>query len=192
MVEVFTREMFNGFLNLCSFSLFVISIIYKSSNIGWWDFVCCRVISEMQHALEARLSFYKWRYEHLLNLRDLMAMMKAMPLKVECSNNISPLLHPYFYNINTFNTPFKSQFNFTHNFDDLQLFWMYSSIPCLKYVNLGGQYCPKSPEFFSPLWQQKKCLGYITAFVGLISVSDLVGKLIPIKWRVCDQCLHSR
>ena len=48
-----------------------------------------------------------------------MTMMKAMPLKVECSNKISPLLHPYFYNINTFNASFKSQFNFTHNFDDL-------------------------------------------------------------------------
>ena len=46
-------------------------------------------------------------------------MMKAMLLKVEWSNKISPLLHPYFYNINTFNAPFKSQFSFTRNFDDL-------------------------------------------------------------------------
>ena len=51
-----------------------------------------------------------------------MAMMKAMPLKVECSNKISPLLHSYFYNINTFNASFKSQFNFTHNLGELQLF----------------------------------------------------------------------
>ena len=128
MVELFTREMFNDFLNLCIFSLFVISIINRLiSDDG--DFVCCRVISEMQHALETRLPFYKWRYEYLLNLRDRMAMMKAMPLKVECSNKISPLLHPYFYNINTFSASFKLQFNFTHNLDELQLFWMCSSIP---------------------------------------------------------------
>ena len=90
--------MFNDFLNLCIFSLFVISIINRLiSDDG--DFVCCRVISEMQHALETRLPFYKWRYEYLLNLSDRMAMMKAMPLKVECSNKINPLLHPYFCNI---------------------------------------------------------------------------------------------
>ena len=59
------------------------------------------------------------RYEFLLKSRDRMAVMKAIPLKVERSNKISPLLHPYFYNINTFNASFKSQFNFTHNFDDL-------------------------------------------------------------------------
>ena len=99
--------MFNDFLNLCIFLLFVISIINRlMSDDG--DFVYCRVISEMQHALETRLPFYKWRYEYLLNLRDRMAMMKAMPLKVESSNKISPLLHPCFYNINTFNDSFKS------------------------------------------------------------------------------------
>ena len=99
--------MFNDFLNLCIFLLFVISIINRLiSDDG--DFVYCRVISEMQHALETRLPFYKWRYEYLLNLRDRMAMMKAMPLKVESSNKISPLLHPCFYNINTFNDSFKS------------------------------------------------------------------------------------
>ena len=109
--------MFNDFLNLCIFSLFIISIINRQiSDDG--DFVCCRVISEMQHALETRLSFYKRRYEYLLNLRDRMSMMKVMPLKVECSNKISPLLHPYFYNINTFNASFKSQFDFTHNLDE--------------------------------------------------------------------------
>ena len=32
-----------------------------------------------------------------------MVAMKAMPLKVEHSNKISPFLHPYFYNINIFN-----------------------------------------------------------------------------------------
>ena len=117
MVEVFTQEMFNDFLNLCIFSLFVIPIINcLISDDG--GFVYCRVISEMQHALDTRLSFYKWRYEYLLNLCDHMVMMKAILLKVECSNKISPLLHPYFYNINTFNVSFKSQFNFTHNFDE--------------------------------------------------------------------------
>ena len=48
-----------------------------------------------------------------------MAMMKAVPLKVESSNKISPLLDPYFYNINTFNASFKSQFYFTHDLDEL-------------------------------------------------------------------------
>ena len=48
-----------------------------------------------------------------------MAMMKAIPLKVERSNKISPLLHPYFYNINIFNASLKSQFNFTYNLDEL-------------------------------------------------------------------------
>ena len=40
-------------------------------------------------------------------------------MKVECPNKISPLLHRCFYNINTFNASFKSQFNFTHNLDEL-------------------------------------------------------------------------
>ena len=40
-------------------------------------------------------------------------------MKVECPNKISPLLHPCFYNINTFNASFKSQFNFTHYLDSL-------------------------------------------------------------------------
>ena len=48
-----------------------------------------------------------------------MAMMKAIPLKVECSKKIGPLLHPYLYNINIFNASFKSQFYFTHNLDEL-------------------------------------------------------------------------
>ena len=40
-------------------------------------------------------------------------------MKVECPNKISPLLYPCFYNINTFNASFRSQFSFTHNFDEL-------------------------------------------------------------------------
>ena len=133
--------MFNDFLNLCIFSLFVISIINRLiSDDG--DFVCCRVISEMQHALETRLPFYKWRYEYLLNLRDRIAMMKAMPLKVNCSNKISPSLHPYFYNINTFNAS-------SHNLSLPIISMTCSCFGCvvvyLKYVNLGGQSFPQSP-----------------------------------------------
>ena len=48
-----------------------------------------------------------------------MAMMKAIPLKIQFFNKVSPLLHPYFYNTNTFDASFKSQFNFTHNLDEL-------------------------------------------------------------------------
>ena len=59
------------------------------------------------------------RYEFLLKSRDRMAVMKAIPLKVERSNKISPLLHPYFYKINTFNASLKSQFNFIYNLDEL-------------------------------------------------------------------------
>ena len=40
-------------------------------------------------------------------------------MKVECPDKISPLLHTCFYNINTFNAYFKSQFNFTHNLDEM-------------------------------------------------------------------------
>ena len=97
------------FPNFCIFSRFVISITNPLiSDDG--DFVCCRVISEIQHALDKRLPFYKWRYKYLLNSRDRVAMMKAMPLKVDCCNMTSPLLHPYFYSINTFNGSFKLQF----------------------------------------------------------------------------------
>ena len=136
--------MFNDFLNLCIFSLFVISIINRLiSDDG--DFVCCRVISEMQHALETRLPFYKWRCKYLLNLSDRMTMMKAMPLKVEWSNKISPLLHPYFYNINTFKALNLLSRNLV-----LPIIWMSCNclgfiVVYLKYVNLGGQSCPKSP-----------------------------------------------
>ena len=99
-VEVVTREMFNDFLNLWIFLLCFISIINRLiSDDG--DFVCYRLVSEMQHALETRLPFYKWRYVYLLNLCDHMTMMKAIPLKVECSNKISPLVHPYFSTIQT-------------------------------------------------------------------------------------------
>ena len=40
-------------------------------------------------------------------------------MKAEYPNKSSPLLHPCFYNINTFNASFKSQFNFTHHLDAL-------------------------------------------------------------------------
>ena len=73
--------MFNHFINLCIFSLFVISIINRLT-LDDGDFVCCHVISEMQHALETRLPFYKWKHKYLLNLHDCMAMVKAIPLKV--------------------------------------------------------------------------------------------------------------
>ena len=117
-VEVFTTEMFNNFPTFTHIFAIRISIINPLiSNDG--NFVCCRVISEMQHVLETRLSFYEWRYEFLLNSRDRMAMMEATPLKVERSNKISPSLHPYFHNINTFNASLKSRFNFTYNLDEL-------------------------------------------------------------------------
>ena len=82
-IEVFTREMFNDFLNLCIFWLFVISIINHliSDDADFlWD--------------ETRLPFYKWRYKYLLNLCDRMAMMKAMPLKIVLTR-----LVPYYINI---------------------------------------------------------------------------------------------
>ena len=93
------------FQNLCIFSLFVISIINPLiSDDG--DFVCRRLISEMQHALETRLLFYKWRYEYLLNDDVVVAVVvvvvvavvvvkKESNMKVEFSNKISPL-NPYF------------------------------------------------------------------------------------------------
>ena len=51
--------------NLCIFSLFVISIINPLMSDDE-DFVCRRLISEMQHALETRLLFYTGRYEYYL------------------------------------------------------------------------------------------------------------------------------
>ena len=93
------------FQNLCIFSLFVISIINPLiSDDG--DFVCRRLISEMQHALETRLLFYKWRYEYLLYDDAVVAVVmvvvvavvvvkKESNIKVEFSNRISPL-NPYF------------------------------------------------------------------------------------------------
>ena len=39
-------------------------------------------------------------------------------MNVECPNKISPLLHPCFYNINTFNASLKPQINSTHNLDE--------------------------------------------------------------------------
>ena len=46
---------------------------------------------------------------------------------------------------------------------------------------LVGNLVPRALNFFH-VSVNKKCLGYVTAFVGLIFVGDLVGKLIPIKW----------
>ena len=48
-VEVFTREMFNDFLNLCICLLFIISII-NHLILDDEDFVSCCVISEIKHA----------------------------------------------------------------------------------------------------------------------------------------------
>ena len=121
------------FPNLHIFLLFVIFIINPPiSDDG--DFVCCHIISEMQHALETRLPYYKQSYEYLLNSRDLMVMMKAVPFKVECYNKISPLLHPYFYNTNTFNASFKCNLI-------LPITWMSCNcfgcvVAYLTYVNL--------------------------------------------------------
>ena len=120
-VEVFTREMFNDFLNLCIFSLFVISIINRLI-LHDGDFVCCRVISEYNMP-------WKWGCLSINGDTSMRTHGNYESNALECCNKISHLLHPYFYNINTFNASFKSQFNFTHNFDDLQLFWMCSSIP---------------------------------------------------------------
>ena len=91
--------------NLCIFSLFVISIINPLISDDE-DFVCRRLISEMQHALETRLLFYKWRYEYLLNDDVVVAVVvvvvvavvvvkKESNMKVEFPNKISPL-NPYF------------------------------------------------------------------------------------------------
>ena len=94
------------FPNLCIFSLFVISIINPLiSDDG--DFVCRRLISEMQHALETRLLFYRARYEYYL-IDDVavavvvvvvaavaVVVRKESNMKVELSNIISPS-NPYF------------------------------------------------------------------------------------------------
>ena len=135
------------FNDLCIFTLFVISTINPLiSDDG--DFVCYHVISEMQHALETRLLFYKWRYKYLLNSCNRMAMMKAMPLKVECSNKISPLLHLYFYNINFFNASFKSQFYFTHNLDELYVIVLDVQQYTLSMSTLVGNLFPRILNFF--------------------------------------------
>ena len=140
----------------CFFSLVVISIINSLiSDDG--DFACCHVISEMQNALKARLPFYEWRFESLLHSHDHMAMMKAMPVKVEHSNKISPLLHPY-----TFNAFLKSQFNFTYNLDELYCFGCV--VVYLKYVKLGGQSCPQIPFFHLSI--KKNALGMLLTWWG--------------------------
>ena len=86
------------------FPLFVISVINALiSDDG--DFACRRLISEMKHALETRLLFYKWRYEYLLNDNVVVvvvavvvavvvvAVKKESNMKVESPNNISPFNH---------------------------------------------------------------------------------------------------
>ena len=97
------------FPNLCIFLLFVISIINPLiSDDG--DFVCRRLISRMQHALETRLLLDKWRYQYFLNDDVVVAVVivivvavvvivikKESNIKVEFPNKISPL-NPYFYN----------------------------------------------------------------------------------------------
>ena len=77
-----------------------------------------------------------------------MAMMKAMPLKVECSNKISPLLHLYFYNINFFNASFKSQFYFTHNLDELYVIVLDVQQYTLSMSTLVGNLFPRILNFF--------------------------------------------
>ena len=90
------------------FPLFVISVINPLvSDEG--DFVCRRLISEMQHVLETGLLFYKWRYEYLLNDNVVVVVVvvvvavvvavvvvvirKESNMKVQFPNNISPFNH---------------------------------------------------------------------------------------------------
>ena len=95
-----------NFPNLCIFWFFVISIInLLISEDG--DFVCRRLISEMQHVLETRLLFYRGRYEYYL-INDVavavvvvvvaavaVVVRKESNMKVELPNIISPS-NPYF------------------------------------------------------------------------------------------------
>ena len=88
------------FPNLCIFSLLVISIVNPLITDAE-NYVCRRFISEMQHTLETRLLFYKWRYKYLLNDDVVVAIVavavvkKENNVKVEFPNKIS-LLNPYF------------------------------------------------------------------------------------------------
>ena len=97
------------FSDLCIFLVFVIYII-TPLILEDGAFVYRRVISEMQHALETRLLFYKWRYEYLLNDNVVVAVVvvvvfavvavavvikKEGNLKIEFPNNIGSL-NPYF------------------------------------------------------------------------------------------------
>ena len=52
-----------------------------------------------------------------------------------------------------------------------------------------GNLVPRALNFFH--LQLKNCLGFVSGFVGVIFVLDLVRKLIPIKWRACE-CLRCR
>ena len=129
------------FPNLCIFLLFVISVINPLiSDDG--DFVCCHVISEMQHALETRLPFYKWRYQYLLNSRDRIAMMKVM-----WKLNALTRLVPYYIHISTIQIPLTFLLNCNLI---LPIIWMSCNcfecvVVYLKYVNLGVKSCPQSP-----------------------------------------------
>ena len=143
--------MFNDFTNLCIFSLFVISIINRLT-LDDGDFVCCHVISEMLHALETRLPFYKWRHKYLLNLHDCVTMVKAMPVKVGCSNKISPLLHSYFY----FQIVFLS-----HN-----LILPIISMTCSCFGCVVDNLVPRALNFFRlSLKKKMPWVPYVTAFV---------------------------
>ena len=123
------------FPNLCIFLLFVISVINPLiSDDG--DFVCCHVISEMQHALETRLPFYKWRYQYLLNSRDRIAMMKVM-----WKLNALTRLVPYYIHISTIQIPLTLLLNCNLI---LPIIWMSCNcfecvVVYLKYVNIGGK-----------------------------------------------------
>ena len=94
------------FQNLCIFSLFVISTI-NPPKLDDEDFACRGLISEMQHALDSRLLFKKWRYEYLLNDDVVVVVVvvvvavvvvvvkKESNMKVKFHDKISPL-NPYF------------------------------------------------------------------------------------------------
>ena len=102
-------EMFNDFLRFMHFFAFCY-LHYKPLISEDGAFVYRRLISEMQHALERRLLFYKWRYEYLLNDDVVVAVVvvvvfavvavavvikKESNLKIEFPNNIGSL-NPYF------------------------------------------------------------------------------------------------
>ena len=146
--------MFNDFLKFMHFLAFRY-FHYKSSNTGRWGLCLLRVISKMEHALETRLPFYKWRY--------IQVFMQ------QCGNdesNALTRLAPYYIHISTiqlniFNTSFKLQFNFTHNFDDLYIIVLdVQYLVYLKHVNPGGQSClSQEPLIFFTSLSTKNTLG---------------------------------